>query len=154
VIHTNTGTEYWQSGQSLITTDPLGTRDGNEPDTIRIYHFAGTQHVEIQTMPRGVCTTPFNTVDYRPLLRATLVALDRWVKDGRPRRSRHPRVADGTLVVVAAPQAAIPGITPAKGPNPRPRFDYGPDFAASSARLCRSLTDRYCAGARGRCRRQ
>jgi len=38
-------------------------------------------------------------------------------------------IADGSLVAVAAPQAAIPGITSAKGPNPRPRFDYGPEFS-------------------------
>ncbi len=129
VIHTNTGTEYWQSGQSLITTDPLGRRDGAVPETVRIYHFAGTQHVEIQTMPKGVCATPYNTVDYRPLLRATLTALDRWVKDGTtPPPSRHPRIADGSLVAVLAPPAGIPDFPPAKGPNPRPRFDYGPDF--------------------------
>jgi hypothetical protein len=145
VIHTNTGTEYWQSGQSLITTDPLGSRDGNEPDTIRIYHFAGAQHVEIQTMPKGVCSTPVNRVDYRPLLRATLIALDRWVKDGTaPPPSRHPRIADGTLVATTAP-GAIPGITPAKGPNPRPRFDYGPDFARGiiSKTLPVMLSDTY-----------
>jgi Alpha/beta hydrolase domain len=146
VIHTNTGTEYWQSGQSLITTDPLGGRDGSEPDTLRIYHFAGTQHVEIQTMPKGVCSTPFNTVDYRPLLRATLVSLDRWVKDGTaPPPSRHPRIADGSLVAMAAPQAAIPGITSAKGPNPRPRFDYGPEFSHGiiGKTLPVALTDTY-----------
>src|SRR3981081_2772647 len=72
VIHTNTGTEYWQSGQSLVTTDPLGQHDGTAPESVRIYHFAGTQHVETQTMPKGVCGTPVNTVDYRPLLRALL----------------------------------------------------------------------------------
>jgi hypothetical protein len=129
VIHTNTGTEYWQSGQSLITTDPLGSRDGAAPESVRIYHFAGTQHVGAQTMPKGICSTPVNTVDYRPLLRATLVALDHWVKGGAaPPPSRHPRIADGSLVATTAPSVAIPGITPAKGPNPRPRFDYGPDF--------------------------
>jgi Alpha/beta hydrolase domain len=129
VIHTNTGTEYWQSAQSLVTTDPLGKRDGAIPDSVRIYHFAGTQHVEIQTMPKGVCATPFNTVDYRPLLRAALAALDRWVKDGTaPPPSRYPRIADGSLVATAAPSAAIPGFPLAKGPNQRPRLDYGPDF--------------------------
>jgi hypothetical protein len=129
VMHTVTGTEYWQSGQSLITTDPLGSRDGTPPDSVRIYHFAGTQHIEIQTMPKGVCATPFNPVDYRPLLRAALASLDRWVKDGTPPPpSRHPRIADGSLAEMAASDAAIPGLPPAKSPNPRPRIDYGPDF--------------------------
>jgi Alpha/beta hydrolase domain len=144
VIHTNTGTEYWQSGQSLVTTDPLGQHDGAEPESVRIYHFAGTQHVEIQTMPKGVCGTPYNAVDYRPLLRAALLSLDRWVKDGTaPPPSRHPRLADGTLK--ESIKIAIPGVTPAQGPNPRPRFDYGPDFARGiiGKTLPVALKDRY-----------
>jgi hypothetical protein len=101
-----------------------------EPPNVRIYHFAGTQHVEVQTTPKGVCAMPFNTVDYRPLLRATLVALDHWVKnDTPPPPSRHPRIDDGTLVAMTAPSVIIPGFAPVKGPSPRPRFDYGPDFA-------------------------
>jgi hypothetical protein len=131
VISTDTGTEYWQSGGSLLVTDPSGQHDGVEPANVRIYHFAGTQHVEIRTMPIGVCAMPANTtVDYRPLLRATLAALDRWVKDGvPPPPSRHPRIDDGTLVAMSGPSVAIPGFVAAKGPAPRPRFDYGPDFA-------------------------
>src|SRR5207244_179235 len=82
-------------GQSLVTTDGLGQRDGTPPETVRIYHFAGTQHAATATMPKGVCTTPYNIVDNRPLQRAALVALDRWVKDGTPPPpSRHPRLAD------------------------------------------------------------
>ena len=129
IISTNTSTEFWQSGQSLLLTDPSGQHDGIEPANVRIYHFAGTQHVEVQTTPKGVCAMPFNTVDYRPLLRAMLVILDRWVKDGTPPPSRHPRIDDGTLVAMTAPTAAIAGFAPVKGPSPRPRFDYGPDFA-------------------------
>jgi len=131
VISTNTSTEYWQSGESLLLTDPLGQADGVAPDIVRIYHFAGTQHVGIQsTMPKGVCAMPPDRVDYAPLLRAALLALDGWVKDGTPPPpSRHPRIADGTLVEMTAPGVAIPGFMPVKGPSPRPRFDYGPDFA-------------------------
>ena len=146
VIHTTTGTEYWQSGQSLITTDPLGRGDGTAPPSVRIYHFAGTQHVEIQTMPKGICATPSNTVDYRPLLRAVLASLDRWAKDGTPPPpSRHPRIADGSLVDTAAPGVTIPGLPPAKEPNTRPRFDYGPDFAKGiiGKTLPVALPDRY-----------
>lgn len=146
VIHTQTATEYWQSGQSLITTDALGRRDGTAPDLVRIYHFAGTQHIEIQIMPKGVCATPYNTVDYRPLLRGALAALDRWVKDGAaPPPSRHPRLADETLVPMTAPGVPIPGFPLPQGPNPRPRFDYGPDFAKGiiSQTLPVTLGDHY-----------
>ena len=141
VIHTNTGTEYWQSGQSLITTDALGSRDGAVPETVRIYHFAGTQHVEIQTMPKGVCATPYNTVDYRPLLRATLVALDRWVKDGTaPPPSRHPRIADGSLVHDDCAGVPIPGLPTGERARTRGRASTTARTSAraSSARPCRS----------------
>jgi hypothetical protein len=131
VISTNTGTEYWQSGQSLLSTDPLGRRDGAEPASVRIYYFAGTQHVGLQaTMPKGVCAMPPDRIDYAPLLRAALASLDAWVKDGTPPPpSRHPRIDDGTLVEMTGPAVPIPGFVAAKGPNPRPRFDYGSDFA-------------------------
>ncbi len=131
IISTNTATEYWQSGQSLLTTDPLGQKDGDEPINVRIWHFAGTQHVGTQsTMPKGVCAMPPDRIDYAPLMRATLVALDRWVKDNTPPPpSRYPRIDDGTLVEMTGPAVPIPGFSAAKGPNPRPRFDYGSDFA-------------------------
>jgi len=131
VISTNTGTEYWQSGQSLLTTDPLGQRDGIEPANVRIYYYTGTQHVGVQsTMPKGVCAMPPDRIDYAPLMRATLASLDKWVKDGTPPPpSRHPRLDDGTLVEMTGPTVKIPGFVAAKGPNQRPRFDYGPDFA-------------------------
>ena len=147
IIHTTTGTEYWQSGQSLVTTDALGRADGAAPENVRIYHFAGTHHVGTQaTMPKGVCAMPPNHVDYSALLRADLVSLDRWVSDGTPPPpSRHPRIADGSLVENTAPGVAIPGFAPARGPNQRPRFDYGPDFAKGiiGKALPVALSDRY-----------
>jgi Alpha/beta hydrolase domain len=146
IIHTTTATEYWQSGQSLVTTDGLGGRDGVPPPNVRIYHFASTQHVGVATMPKGVCAMPYNTLDYAPLLRATLVALDRWVKEGKtPPPSRYPTIADGTLVEMTAPSVRVPGFTPAKAPNARPRFDYGPHFASGIVErtLPAMLPDRY-----------
>jgi len=97
-------------------------------------------------MPKGVCAMPPNHVDYSALLRADLVSLDRWVSDGTPPPpSRHPRIADGSLVENTAPGVAIPGFAPARGPNQRPRFDYGPDFAKGiiGKALPVALSDRY-----------
>jgi hypothetical protein len=130
LVHTNSSTEYWQTAQSLLTTDPMGQRDTTPPDSVRIYHIAGTHHAGVgASMPKGVCVMPPDSVDYRPVLRASLVALDRWVKDSTPPpASRYPRIADGTLVESIAPGSNIPGFTLAKGPNPRIRLDYGPDF--------------------------
>jgi len=129
IVHTHSGTEYWQGGGSLITTDGLGRSDSTIPDNVRIYHFASTQHGGVDgSMPNGVCAMPSNRTDYRPLLRAAVVALDRWAKDGTPPpASRYPRIADGSLVdkITFGP---IPGLTPAKGPAARPLVDYGPQF--------------------------
>jgi hypothetical protein len=131
VAHTISATEYWESGQSLITTDAAGQRDGTLPDNVRVYHVASTQHIEIATMPKGVCAVPHNPVDRRPVLRAVLLGLDKWVKDNAPPpASRYPRLADGSLVQAASLGFAVPGMSlPAHGPNPKPRMDYGPEFA-------------------------
>jgi hypothetical protein len=130
VVHTISATEYWESGQSLITTDPAGRRDAVLPDNVRVYHIASTQHVEIATMAKGVCAVPYNPVDRRPVLRAVLMGLDKWVKDNTaPPSSRYPRIADGSLVPMAAFGFAVPGMSlPAHGPNPKLRLDYGSDF--------------------------
>ena len=44
LIETNTSTEYWQKGASLLHTDPLGTTDVTLPENSRVYMIAGTQH--------------------------------------------------------------------------------------------------------------
>jgi hypothetical protein len=130
IFHTTSGIEYWQSGESLVTADPLGRHDASLPASVRIYHIAGTQHVGIATMPKGVCATPPNLTDRRPVLRALLLALDTWVKDGtKPPESRYPRLGDGSLVAMEEWRFKLAGVTVPREPNPRPRVDYGPDFA-------------------------
>jgi alpha/beta hydrolase family protein len=130
VIHTVSATEYWQSGESLVTTDPLGRRDDKLPKNVRVYHVAGTQHVDLATMPPGICAPPWNTVDRRPVLRALLLALDRWVKErAKPPPSRYPRIADGSLVTMREWRFDVLGVDRPEAPNGKPRFDYGPDFA-------------------------
>lgn len=114
LIETNTSTEYWQKGASLLHTDPLGTADMALPANVRGYLLPGTQHGGKAGMPRdqGPCLHPRNWHDPMPAVRALLVALDEWVANGRaPPDSRLPRIDDGTLVTaeeVALP--AIPGL--------------------------------------------
>jgi hypothetical protein len=103
VIETNTSTEYWQKGASLLHTDDM--RDLALPANVRGYFLPGTQHGGKAGMPRdaGPCTNPRNWHDPMPAIRALLVALDEWVTNGRePPPSRLPRIADGTLVRPAA----------------------------------------------------
>ena len=101
LIETNTSTEYWQKGASLLHTDPDGERDVALPENVRGYYLPGTQHGGKAGMPRdaGPCTNPRNWHDPMPAIRALLIALDEWVVSGRePPPSRLPRIADGSLV--------------------------------------------------------
>jgi len=73
---------------------------------------------------------PFNWTDYRPLLRAALVNLDRWVSHGEPAPpSRYPRLDAGTAVPperLADTFRSLPGVS---FPEPLRRFarlDFGP----------------------------
>lgn len=101
LIETNTSTEYWQKGGSLLHTDPLGTRDIALPDNSRAYMVAGTQHggrAGATTDP-GPNRNPRNPHNPMPAVRALLVALDEWVVSGRPPPpSRVPTLSGGTLV--------------------------------------------------------
>jgi hypothetical protein len=137
ILHTVTSTEYWQGGHSLNTTDPAGENDAALPENVRIYHFAGTQHVITPTMPKGVCSAPPNVVvDPRPAMRALVLALDRWVKDGAPPPpSVYPKLAEGTLVSASAlkwpalPGSGFPSFRAPRAPNPMAQFDYGARIA-------------------------
>ena len=121
LIETNTSTEYWQKGASLLHTDPLGTRDVALPANVRGYLLPGTQHGGKANMPRdnGPCVNPRNWHDPMPAIRALLVALDEWVvTDRTPPDSRLPRIADGTLVpaeAVALPK--VPALTRPRAAN-------------------------------------
>jgi hypothetical protein len=117
-MDTNTSTEYWQKGASLLVTDPVGTRDVELPRNARSYLFAGTQHGATAWMNStpGPCANPRNPHSPTPAQRALLIALDEWVSEGRaPPASRTPRLKDGTLVAperVAFPE--IPGVVVAR----------------------------------------
>lgn len=121
LIETNTSTEYWQKGASLLATDPLGTKDVALPENSRLYMIAGTQHggrAGATTDP-GPNVNPRNPHNPMPAVRALLVALDDWVSTGKaPPPSRAPTLADGTLV---APDKTgfptIPGAAIAKATN-------------------------------------
>ena len=103
LIETNTSTEYWQKGASLLHTDPLGTGDLELPATARAFMIAGTQHGGRANLKAdfGPCVNQRNPHDPSPALRALLVALDAWVSEGKaPPASRVPTLKDGTLIAI------------------------------------------------------
>jgi hypothetical protein len=121
LIETNTSTEHWQKGASLLVTDPLGQRDIDLPANSRVYMIAGTQHGGNAGMrpTLGPCANPRNPHNPNPALRALLVALDEWVSTGRaPPASQTPRIKDGTFVTPEQLKfPAIPGLNIVKGMN-------------------------------------
>ena len=120
LIETNTSTEYWQKGASLLHTDPLGKQDLTLPENSRVYMIAGTQHGGRAgaTTDAGPNINPRNPHNPMPAVRALLVALDEWVVSGKePPPSRIPTLAAGTLVepdktgFPAVPGAAVVKVT-------------------------------------------
>ena len=133
IIFTQTSTEYWSRGASLLHTDVEGKTDLKLPDDVRVYFIAGAQHLGASDGTNGICQEPRNTLDDRgPVLRAMLMNLFHWLQSGKaPPPSRHPTLTDGTLVDHATWSAQFPQIPgcnlPAQHYQPS-RLDFGPRF--------------------------
>jgi Alpha/beta hydrolase domain len=101
VIETNSSTEYWQKGASLVHTDPGGQADADLPANVRVYMIAGTQHggrPGVDPRP-GPCCNPRNPHSATPALRALFHALEEWVTKGvEPPPSRVPSLAAGNAI--------------------------------------------------------
>jgi hypothetical protein len=130
LFFTGTSTEYWTRATSLLHTDVEGRADVPPDPSVRIYFITGGQHGVASSPERGIYQNPVNVLDHRPVLRALLVQLDRWVTSGiEPPASRIPRIADGTLVDLADYRAsfpAIPGVQPPAAMYVPARLDFGP----------------------------
>ncbi|MFN0073711.1 MAG: alpha/beta hydrolase domain-containing protein [Chloroflexota bacterium] len=137
VIATNSGMEYWWSGASLGHSDVQASVDIEPPPEVRQYFLSCTQHgagglpLAARTEDGIPTLHPMNTIDYRPLLRAALLHLDRWVSAGvEPPPSQFPRLADGTAVTRESlrvqfehiPGATFPSVLPT-----RRRLNFGPE---------------------------
>jgi hypothetical protein len=144
VMYTNTSAEYHRGDASLVHTDPEGGRDVEHGPSVRVYHFAGTEHGTGVWPPTDTQPAPADphgwvdrsqhvrgVVNYGRLLRACLINLDRWVTDGvAPPVSRHPRVAEGTAVPAETLAKTFDAIPDARYPrrHARPqRLDFGAD---------------------------
>ena len=131
IFYTFSSYEYWGRAASLIHTSVDGKTDAPLPDNVRIYYFVGGQHGPGQFPPNKNQTQNLTSPnDYLWSMRALLVALDAWAKDGTaPPPSQYARIADGSLV---APQAVnfpkIPGVNFPRTIHEAWRVDYGPEF--------------------------
>ena len=138
---TNSGAEYWWAHASLVHIDPSGERDLSLSDSVRLYYFAGTQHAS-GTFPLADTDATgtrgeqlFNCVDYRPLLRAAVANLDRWVSQGKePSASTYPTIAGSTAVPperIAGAYESLPGVSFPKHLRRLSHLDF--DAAGSEA---------------------
>src|SRR5262249_33601716 len=126
----NSSCEYWGGGRAAALTHTTldGTRDAVVPENVRIYLFAGTQHVPGGYLPsQGEGQHKPNDNGYSCAHRALLVAMDRCVRDDiTPPASAHPRLADNTLV--DRDKVAFPSIPGVRSPRTIPagyRADLG-----------------------------
>ncbi len=138
IMFINTSAEYWRGDAALIHTDLQTMSDALESEDVRRYHFAGCQHSVGVFPPETVRASDglkgqllFNAVDYRPLLRAALINLDRWVSGGKDAPpSRHPSLDQGTAVeshTLRDKLAVVPGVTLPPEVTRAMRLDYGPE---------------------------
>jgi hypothetical protein len=111
----DSATEAWVARSSLVVTDPLGKQDIPLPDNVRLYYFAGTQHVPAAKPAAGICQMVTNPNPYKEPARALLTAMQDWIARGTvPPASRYPTLRNATLTR-AMPQASfgfpeIPGV--------------------------------------------
>jgi hypothetical protein len=118
IFYSNGEYEYWGRAASLIHTTPDGKQDEPPSKDTRIYFFAGSQHGTGTIPPRQVeAQNLSNTNDYRTAMRALLVAMQEWLKDGKqPPASQYPQIGKDQLVTIGAlafpkiPDVAIPQI--------------------------------------------
>jgi hypothetical protein len=122
IFYTNTPVEYWGTGRvaALVHTNPAGTADLPLPPNTRVYFIAGTQHSPSRFPPAATSgQQEDNAVDYWWTMRALLLAMHKWVKDGAaPPPSLYPKLADGTLV--PASSITFPAIAGVADPRALP----------------------------------
>ena len=137
VIYTNTSSEYWGGHGALAHVTPDGKSDVTLPDNVRSWLFCGTQHgpanlpisdTNPDTGARG--TQALNYVDYRPLMRAALYWLDRWVTHNEELPANgYPNHADETIVPADSLRewfGALPGVEFPRHQKVMRALNFGP----------------------------
>jgi hypothetical protein len=127
IFYTNTSVEYWGGGRAaaLVHTTPDGSADVPVPENTRIYFLTGAQHGPARFPTKAVNgQLPDNPLEYVWTMRALLVGMINWVKNGTtPPASQYPRLSDHTLVASTAVKfPAIPGVASPRSIAP-PRED-------------------------------
>jgi|TARA_B100000959_G_scaffold262249_1_gene300486 hypothetical protein len=136
VFFINTSNEYWTEWKAaaMIHASLDGHKDLTLGENVRVYTIAGTQHVPGTFPPAsgtGYARYDRNPNDYRWILRALLVAMDREQREGTPPPdSRYPKISDRTLVEFSELKFPdLPGVDLPSEVVGTYRFDDGPRFS-------------------------
>ncbi len=124
---TNGSYEYWGRCASLIHTTADGKADDPPSENTRIYFFSGSQHGVGTIPPRAAPAQNItNTNDYRYGLRALLVAMQKWLKDGvASPASQFPRLQKDELTTIAGLHfPRIPGVNIPQHKREAYRLDF------------------------------
>ena len=101
IMQTDSEFEYFGARGSLTVTDPRGGHIALPPG-VRAYMMTGHPHyatADAWAARSAVCANPVNPLQAGAPMRALMVALEAWMRDGvEPPASRTPSVANATLV--------------------------------------------------------
>jgi hypothetical protein len=131
VFYSNSSYEYYGRDASLIHTSIDGKKDAPLPASTRVYFFAGGQHgPAVFPPPQNHTQNMSNPNPYTWSLRALLMAMNTWVKDGsEPPPSLYPKVAADQAVQLGAVHfPKIPGVSFPTRTTRAWHADYGPQF--------------------------
>jgi hypothetical protein len=134
IFYTNTGYEYWGRAAALIHTNVDGGSDVELFPNERIYHLASGQHFVGRYPPPDRSLMPGssgyrgNPLDFLVTMRALLVRMVEWVRDGTaPPHSAYPTIAAGLLVSIDRVRfPELPGVDFPMAAHEAYRVSYGP----------------------------
>jgi hypothetical protein len=113
IMQTDSEYEFWGARASLLVTDTQGNHLDLPPE-VRAYTLTGHPHFAVATAVASRidrCALPVNPLQAGAPMRALLVAMEQWMREGvEPPASRFPMRAHGTLVAVAGAYPAIPAL--------------------------------------------
>jgi len=133
IFYINGSCEYWGRVAPLLHISPDGKADVPLPETTRIFFMTGTPHGSGGFPPnKNTAQYTTNPNSYKLQLKALLLAMNAWIKDGTaPPASRYPKIASGELVPMSSLRfPKIPGVTVATRPRISYRLDFGPEFTS------------------------
>lgn len=107
IVVTNMTTDYLSIRASLARTGvDGGTKDLPLPENVRMYDVAGAAHSLNTAASHPDCEKPLGRLDYRPVMRSSMINLQRWVSgaDEPPPSALMPLVASDDPSLLGAPK--------------------------------------------------